>query len=52
MEDTFDFLNEGVLKVEQDMWTMYIDGVLNQKGFKSRHFHPSVLRGGTHPNLY
>ena len=32
-EETFDFLNEGVLQVEKDMQRMYFSEASNQKGF-------------------
>jgi len=32
-EVTFDFPYEGVLQVEDDIWTMYFDKASNQKGF-------------------
>jgi len=28
-EETLDFLDEGVLQVEEDMWTMYFNGTSN-----------------------
>jgi len=36
-EESFNFSNEEVLQVEEDMWTMFIDGAWNKKGFGVRH---------------
>ena len=32
-EETFDFPNEEVIQVEENVWIIYIDGASNQKGF-------------------
>jgi len=30
---SFNFSNESVLKMEEDIWIMYFDGALNHRGF-------------------
>jgi len=33
-EEAFNFPNEGVLQVEEDMWTMYFGGTSKKRGFR------------------
>ena len=48
-EETKDFPNEGALQVEEDTWTIYFDGVWNQKGFRVGILLISLEEGHT-PN--